>query len=456
MQIRQLRSRRAAITLLVALALLAVSCGDDGGSSDGNEDTTSSVGAELDAEAPVEPDESLLSASAPGITAETITLGYTSIDFDLLNSTYGLDLAYVGNAPIADAIAAWHNENGGVLGREIELIHESFVPVGPISAEEVCVKLAEDVTVFAVLGGFAGPGGAGDTNECFAELNDKIVVGAAPRADQAERAGGLWVSSDISVDRRNPAAARLMGDAGVLDDLGPMAVIGSSADGAAEEMANALRDEGVDVVFDDWVTTTGDRVATAANVGVWIERARNAGASTVVMLGLDEYRNQEFFIQAPEFTYIMGNGEAITDWESIPPEGLEPGTRVLTNNNGPDVGAFDDPRLVECIEVVEEALGVEVLATSQLPDGDPNYFAGAVGVCRTFSLFIQIAETAGPDLTNESWIAALDNVEDLSIPGYEFVSLSSDKVDTRDQLVLVEFDLETLSFDPITEPTDVG
>ena len=106
--------------------------------------------------------------------------------------------------------------------------------------------------------------------------------------------------------------------------------------------------------------------------------------------------------------------------------------------------------------MVEEALGIEVLATSQLPEGEPNYFSGSVGVCRTFSLFVQIAEAAGPDLTNESWIAALDNVPDLDLPGYQFVSLSSEKVDARDQLVLVEFDLETLSFDPISEPIDVG
>jgi hypothetical protein len=458
--------RGAALAVLLSLSLLAASCGDDGGTTTADDDptttsapATSTTAADpgADEEDPDEPEEIVLTDSAPGVTAETITLGYSSIDFEWLNSQFNLDLAFVNNAPIADAIAAWHNENGGVLGRKLELIHESYLPVGPTSADEVCVKLTEDVTVFAILGGFAGPGAA-DVNECFTELNQKVLVAAAPRGEQAERAGGLWVSSDMSLDRRNPAVARLMADAGVLDDLGPMAVIASNPDEEvlAVGMAEALVEVGADVVFSDFVTTTGDRVATATDVGIWIERARAAGASTIVLLGEGEFRNQEFFVQAPDFTYIMGNGDSITDWQSIPPEGLQPGTRVLSNNNGPDVGAFDDPRLVECIDVVEEALGVEVLATSQLPEGDPNYFSGAVGVCRTFSLFTQIAEAAGPDLTNESWIAALDNVPDLSLPGYEFASLSSDKVDARDQLVLVEFNLETLSFDPISDPIDVG
>lgn len=458
------RIRTLAIAVLLAAALVAASCGDDADVTSGDNQTTTSTSApdnivsvDETTDETDETDAIVLTDSAPGVTADTITIGYTSIDFELLNSTFNLDLAFVNNAPIADAIAAWHNENGGVLGRQIEVVHESYLPVGPTSADEVCVKLTENVEVFAVLGGFAGPG-AVDVNECFTELHDTILVAAAPKADQAERAGGLWVSSDMSLDRRNPAVARLMADAGVLDDLGSMAVIAANQDEQvlAEGMAEALTEVGVDVAFSDFVTTTGDKAATDANVGVWIERARTEGVSTIVLLGEGEFRNQEFFAEAPDFTYIMGNGDSITDWQSIPPEGLQSGTRVLTNNNGPDSGAFEDPGLSECIDVVEEALGVEVRATSQLPEGDPNYFSGSVNVCRSFSLFTQIAEAAGPDLTNESWIAALDNLDDLDLPGYQFASMSSTKVDARDQLVLVEYDLETGDFNPISDPIDVG
>lgn len=459
--------RRSLIAMIAVLAIAAAACGDDsGGTNAGTTSTTTEATTTTstaddpagDAPTPTDPPEEIvLTDAGPGVTADTITLGYTAIDFDLLNNSFNLDLAFVNNGPIADAIAAWYNENGGVLGRKIELIHENYLPVGPASADAVCVKLTDDVEVFGILGGFAGPGAA-DVNECFTELNHKVLVAAPPRADQAERAGGLWVSSDMSLDRRNPAVARLMADAGVLDDLGSMAVIASNPDEEplAIGMAEALREEGVDVAFSDFVTTTGDRLATGADVGIWIERARTAGVSTIVLLGEGEFRNQEFFVQAPDFTYIMGNGDAITDWQSIPPEGLSPETRILSNNNGPDTGAFDDPGLVECIDVVEEALGVDVIATSQLPEGDPNYFSGTVGVCRTFSLFVQIAEAAGPDLTNETWVAALDNVPDLALPGYQFASLSSQKVDARDQLVLVEYHLDTLSFDPISDPIDVG
>jgi hypothetical protein len=106
--------------------------------------------------------------------------------------------------------------------------------------------------------------------------------------------------------------------------------------------------------------------------------------------------------------------------------------------------------------VVEAAQGVEVKPPEELGETDDNYWSGTSGTCQRLAMFVQIAEAAGPDLTNDSWIAALDQVPDLGIPGYEFVSISADKVDARDELLLAEYDLATLSFDELTEPVDLG
>ncbi len=106
--------------------------------------------------------------------------------------------------------------------------------------------------------------------------------------------------------------------------------------------------------------------------------------------------------------------------------------------------------------MVEEATGVEVVATQVLPEGEPNYWSGTVGACRRMAVFAQIATAAGPDLTNESWAAALDTVEDFSVPGFEFASISSDKTDVRDVLYLAEYNLAELSFDELTDAVDVA
>jgi len=448
-----------------AVAVLAGACTSDSeGSGDaaatdttptstvaGPDITASGTGPETSAPE----DSAVLTDSFRGVTAEAITIGHTAIDFDALNNDYGLDLAFQDFRPQMDAIVAWYNENGGVLGRQIEVIHDVYLPVGATTAEEVCLRLTEDVEVFAILNGFSGPG-AEIVNECITEVHDTILVGGLPSADQAASAGGLWVTTDMSLDRRNPAFVTLLEEAGVLEELGSMMVVGSNPDEQAqvEQMAKALRAAGVDVPVETWTTATGDDTATRAEVEVFIERARSDNVSTIVLLGEDELRNIKFFESAPEFTYVMGNGDRITDWQSIPPEGLSPDTRVLTNNNGPS--SVDDERIAECITVVEEALGIEVIPTEELDEGAPNYWSGTAGACQRMAMFAQIAEAAGPELTNDSWAAALDAVPDLSIPGYEFVSLSSDKVDARDQLVLAEYDLDTLTFEPISDPVDVG
>jgi hypothetical protein len=134
---------------------------------------------------------------------------------------------------------------------------------------------------------------------------------------------------------------------------------------------------------------------------------------------------------------------------------LQAGTRVITNNNGPE-SPVTDPDLLRCIEIVEVKTGVEVIPTADLPEGDPNYWSGMIGACRNIGMFEQIATAAGAELTKASWIAALDEVPDIVVPGYEFSSFSSTKVDARDTLVLVEYDLGTLTFVPISEPIDVG
>lgn len=477
-QARPRSRRRVRLAVLLAAALAVAGCGasDEEPAAVGAETTAPSestadsaveTGDEADADAdpeeaedlqePEEPEEIVLTDSYRGVTAETITLGYTSIDFDELNDLFGLDLAFENSPQIADAIAAMWNERGGVLGRNIEFVHAPYLPTGPTSADEACTRLGEDEEVFAVLGGFAGPG-AVEVNSCFNELYDTILVGGTPRTDQSAAAEGLWITAAMSDDRRNTALVSLLSQSGELETLGTTMVLGSAPEQLP--LVDALSDEleaaGVEVAARDTLTTPGDRAATSASVEVWIEQARSSGITSVILLGDDRFRAEDFFANAPELTYVIGDGDSITDWLNTAPVGLSPGTRVITSHVGNDVDELTYAAMQECVDAVEEALGVEVVATSEVVEGDRDYFSGTTGACRTIGLFVQVATAAGADLTNDSFVAALDNVPDLILPGYEFASISGSKFDARDQLVLIEYDVETLTFNALTPPIDVG
>lgn len=458
------------LAALLTLALVAAACGGDDDTASGDDGTpepTATTPPEAEPEPEPEPsddggatddgdtdsdteEEIVLTDSFRGVTAETITIGHTAIDFDTLNEQFGLDLAFQSFIPSLDAAVAFYNERGGVLGRQIEVVHEEYLPVGGATAEAACLALTEDNEIFAVIGGFQGPG-AEAINECIVNLHETILVGSAPTAEQIAATGSRWVSQEMSLDRRNAAFVNLLANSGALDDLGPLMVIGAnpSEQFVVDEISDALRAAGADVRVTTVTTTSGDAQATRAEVDVQIERAETDGVETIVLLGEGEIRNIAFFEAAPDFTYLVPNGDRITDWQSIPPEGLQDGTRVLSSQA--DVRPGVDPVLDECIAAVGEALGVEVKHTSELAEGEANYYSGTENSCVRMSMFIQIAEAAGPDLTTDSWVAALDTVEDLHIPGYQFFSLSSTKPDANDQLKLVEYNLSSLSFDDLTD-----
>ncbi len=400
-------------------------------------------------------EEVVLTDSFRGVTADTITIGHTAIDFETLNADFGLDLAFQSFIPPMDAVVAWYNDRGGVLGRQIAVVHEEYLPVGGATAEAACLALTEDNEIFAVIGGFQGPG-AEAINQCIVELHETILVGSAPTAEQIGTSGSRWISQEMSLDRRNAAFVNLLANSGTLADLGRLMVVGAnpSEQFLVDEMTSALEAAGADVALSTVTTTSGDAQATRAEVDVMIERAAADEVQTVVLLGEGEIRNIAFFEAAPELTYLVPNGDRITDWQSIPPEGLQTDTRVLSSQT--DIQPGVDPALDDCVAAVAEALGVEIEHPTALAEGEPNHWSGAENACVRMALFVQIAEAAGPDLTNESWVAALDNVPDLTIPGFEFFSLSSTKPDAADQLKLVEYDLATLTFQDLTDFVDVG
>ena len=421
---------------------------------------TEEEGAEAEAPAPEEapeatPEPIVLTDSFRGVTSEAILIGHSSIDFEKLNADFGLDLPYQNFGPPFLALVDWYNEQGGVLGRRLEVVSELYMPVGATTAEAACLRMTEDQQVFAVLSGFAGPG-AEQVNTCVTELYDTILVGGLPTPEQAEAAGGLWISSQMSLERRNKAMVSILEQTGRIDDLSPFMIFGAHPEQQAlvDGIADDLRAAGAEVPVVGVVTTTGDQAATQAEVDVYVERARSDGVVSILLTGEAEYRNNHLWTTAPEFVYIMGNGDRITDWLREPPGGLQSGTEVITARGGPS--PMEDPRVLHCIDVIEAALGVEILPPEELDEGDIQHWAGMINACRDLSMFVQIAEAAGPDLTNESWVAALDNVPDISVPGVAFASISSDKVDAADELYLVEYDFDTRAFIELAGPIDVG
>ena len=86
---------------------------------------------------------------------------------------------------------------------------------------------------------------------------------------------------------------------------------------------------------------------------------------------------------------------------------------------------------------------------NDVPDGEPNHVVGLGNVCRALTIFVAVAEAAGPNLNNETFQAAMDNLGEFVLPGFGPASLSEGKYGAQD-------DLRMWVYDPDTAESDTG
>ena len=394
----------------------------------------------------------VLTDSFRGVTADTIKVGLTAIDFEGLNRDYGLTLTYANYQPFFEALIADLNARGGILGRQVEMVTRNFIPVGPVTAEAACVEMVEDEKVFAVLNGFAGPGGE-VVNECFTDIHETILIGGSPTAEALERARAPWVTHTMSLDRRGVAFIRLLQETGWLDDLGPYLLFGTNPgyQPILDEMRDVLEAAGEEVPVVAVNETTGDETATAAYLDVVMERARTEGVASFVMVGEGVYTYEYVLGLGDEFNLLVHNGDSINSWSQEPPPGIEGGALVLTNK---DFQTRDDPSWGDCLTIADTVAGTEVKPPDELVDDETNHWAALSNGCPILALFEQIATSAGPDLTNESFAAAVEALVDIELPGSAYASLGPGKYDARDALTLTRWDHEIDNFVAISDPVD--
>ncbi|MEC8999889.1 MAG: hypothetical protein VYC56_06375 [Actinomycetota bacterium] len=416
--------------------------------------TTSTAGTSTTTSgAPTTTRPAVLTASFRGVTADAIRVGFTWIDFDEVNRTFGLELRWANWLPAIEALVADLNARGGIGGRRVDLVERSYLPGGSASAQQACLELTADEEVFAVLNGFHGPG-AESSNECFG-THETILVGGRPSAEQLALVDAPWITDEMGNARRANSFVRLLARTGVLTDLGPVLVYGTGPGYAAavDAAADALLAVGAPTPMVAQNQLGGDELAAIAQLEVVLERARAEGYRTVLVAG-EAIRVLEYLVgRADEFDLLVHNGESVEPWNSTPPTGIADAGRILTNTRFREQ---DDESVTECRRVVEASLGHPVLPTDQLGPEDRDHWSALTIGCRTLALFAQVAAAAGPDLTNDSFAEAAASLGEIRIPGERFASLGPAKPDARDGLALAEWDHASLRWVPASTEFDMA
>ncbi len=399
------------------------------------------------ADEPAEPEEPaaeepmVLTASWRGVTEDSITIGVSMLNFDLLKEL-GLSQAGWGDQEgIFQAFVDDLNANGGIHGRMLVPVYDYYSPISGDDATRSCTVLTQDHEVFAVLLGFVGPL-AGTADPCIVGTNATILVGGEHTPSELEQAQAPWFNVEPSTDSQTDTLLDLLIQTGRADGARVYVVSHQSAVGDEPRVLEALDARGFDVAGNAILDANdGDTAAQDSLMQIISERIRSEGANSVLING-----NPAAIIRGLGQNGLTGS---IAIWSNNEAGLNNMGAtfdhevaRAAIASGGPsDTEIWNDPLLQECVSVVRAAIPeADLRPPAELTIEDENWFNPVRRYCGHLSLFVQIAMAAGADLTHETFEAAAHTLTDFPLPGVSANSLSPTKLGARDLFRLSEFD----------------
>ena len=419
-----MRTRWIAALAVVATVGVSASCtaSDDDAGSDGNNDGGGS-GA--------------LHGDVTGVTADSVTLGVAGVDPAQLEEL-GIESDGPASQALYEAWVAAQNEQGGVAGRQIELVFRPFLPTGDAEAEAACVELTEDKQVFLVTGIFTD-----DSPLCFTEAHDTPYLGQfGQSAERDRRSKAPFVALEMSDDRQRLVGLQVFLDEGALD--GRVALYWGAADTAVvdEFIKPALDEAGVDVVVETALDDFGgDQAAQDQALDTIVERIRAADPDVVL--------NVSDFL--PPLVAFQRNGwlpdrVLSTSAQALVAGVLEGGGLTAATLDRVTVAApyaptrdelVDDPEVQRCVDEYNAADPDEPVDMDVITGDTLDALANE---CAAFRLFVLATEAAGEDLTPASWGSGAESLGDLDLPGMPYASLGEDKHSAGDAVGRYEYD----------------
>ncbi len=385
----------------------------------------------------------VLTATDTGVTADTIKIAAVFPDLSVLGRDNG-DLEAKFQVAV-DAV----NQSGGIIGRQIDLIFSTYVPMGEADAEALCVRNVEDEGVFAVVGILLR-----EMPLCYTEFNDTIVInGFESTSELFERSVAPLISTDPLAERLVEVNIDTLLDSGHLAPGMRIAVHGAATrEDLHDRYLQALDSRGVEVVTHTLRTIFNDVVAAEAEVEIFAERWLASGVEAVLgsapesgldFVGVYERRGIDLPMLLPENTHVVpslirdsfGYSLAPLELAAVVVRDVDPASQYAENTAG----------VADCLDRFESATGEEV-NIDQTDEGLDNLVPTLLA-CQVIDIFSAVARAAGPELTTESFAAAAESFGPIEVTGLVAGSLGAGKFDVSDAPAKVGFfDPEALVF----------
>jgi hypothetical protein len=426
--------------------LVTSACGGDDNGTTAEETSTSTT-----SEAPPDGDDEdgttttagpvELTASWPGVTEDTIRVGFLEVDMETLVEMGLIDNNRGDPKHVIDILVAELNARGGIHGREVEVFYENILPVSSTDAEAACLRFNEDNDVFAVLGSYVGP--TIGVDPCITD-GGTIMIGGTPTPADLENANAPWLTTGAAAGRSLPALVELLHDEGRF--VGPLGVVWASEDeGAALDVVVPDLDAlGYDVAVKAVQTAdAADRPQLAAQWETFVEKFRAEGVETVVLVQASAAINGANMLASLDFegdvlVVSPGSLNTIGITAQVPLEEL---TGMVGSMGATADEIYALRATQECVDILEAGdPEITVVPSAEVPDGQRDWATPLIVHCARLRLFEMIAAAAGPDLTHATFVAAAEGLGEIELPGNPFASLGPGKLDASDSMRLATFD----------------
>jgi ABC-type branched-subunit amino acid transport system substrate-binding protein len=378
-----------------------------------------------------------LTASARGVSASEIKIGFTHPDFALLAKTGLIKLDPGPYEEMMQALVDDVNAHGGVNGRKLQLFNAKYSVLTASDQLAACTKMTEDDQVFAILGGFIA-----DDNLCAIQQHATLVIyayGTGFNRITLAKAKAPFVTWEASDERSTTALVRILDQQGRLKNK-TIAVYATqpASKPLIDLTVKALRDSGYSVkdsAIND--AATNDSQALNAQDKVIGSRFKDEGIDTVIVQGtippastFDALGYRPTFY-APQSGNITA-GAYTNPFDKFPlVAGLAPSADI-------DLG-YDTPAMQHCRDVWKQATGkvIERLTVEQRT-GKPTGFQAMQTACSALQLFVAAAKAAGPNLTYQSFQQGLSSLGTIVLPIAPVASFRPNKPDGQDSFQLMQ------------------
>ena len=339
------------------------------------------------------------------------------------------------------------NATGGINGRKIQAAYSTYDLINQDSQTASCLALTQDAKVFAVIGGYV----YGAANQCVVEQNQTLLVNNNSfSAEDLYRTGrhvSIYARSTRMMDvfaRRLAASGQLRGKAvGILDDAGA-----DPNRGVLDALVAAVEANGGTVARAAMLSS--EPATASSQIPVEVHQMRTAGVEVVLMITNPLFGTQ--FVQQAEgqrWTPTYG----ATDWyawysntavQNMPAsfEGAFSVTSVRTSED--KVGIPEPPQAVRCREIFRQVTG-----TQPGRRGEDRY-GSALQACDVLLLFAAAARGAGPELSQASFVRAVQGLGPVESAAWGGGAFAPGKLDLNDNYRINRFSTGCRCWKPTT------